>query len=206
MRFVRQPVINPELDSLAWMYLPDPRDHYAYAESEGPTIRVELVELEEQSEVPTSSRLLSALVVDMMMKFNREAEKRRELGHNDAVFALACLTGDPQNEVKFDAGSNGIVGSNYSSTGKVGEEPVLRDGEIAFVAKTYPRSPALLLARSGLHLCVRASALRRENEALYASMLGTGLVALHTLSEYATYHEAQIVGQVGSLSTGVDIP
>ena len=146
-------------------------------------------------------RVLATRLVDMAVGFNRTLERREQLGHDCAVFALACETDDPHFETPFNQGGGKIVKIgllDYEAVGRQREEePATTPGEITFTTST-DLSPGKPLADP--HFLVKVST--DGGIPLYLSKLGTAEpVVLSTYESMAAMYDVTTTGTAHGFHT-----
>jgi hypothetical protein len=147
-------------------------------------------------EVGRQRRVLVSRLVEMAVEFKRTQEERQRLGHDCAVFALACETNDAQSGVLFNQPGGKIVKIRevaYNADGTQ-DEPVTAVGEIAFTTDAYTEDERL---GESPNFLVRANV--DGGIPLYLSKLGTGPVVLSTFQSMAEFYPVRGVGTVEGL-------
>jgi hypothetical protein len=187
MRFRPARVNNLETGTQAFVWEPD-----IYSIAKTYTRSGSLV----TAEVGRQRRMFDARLVDIAAAFMRTRGRREQLGHDCAVFALACATDNLFSDTTFNRPGGKIVKIKrfkYDTDGQ--EEPATEVGEITFTADTDPVEDDFL---SAPHLLVRANV--DQDTPLYFSKLGrSGPVVLSTFASMAEYYTVTTAGTAEGL-------
>jgi hypothetical protein len=140
--------------------------------------------------IDSEKRALDDRLVKLALLFNREKEQRRDLGHDSAVFAYACLTDDPLDGVLFNQPGGKAIDYADTDFGIDIEEAPVECREVVALGREDPNGGLYLKVA---HCMVRANT--DLGETLYLSKLGLGTVVLSTLESMAEYFQTDQVGQ-----------
>lgn len=123
-------------------------------------------------------RVLQARPVQMMIEFNSTLGRREQLGHDCAVFALACATGNAYGDTVFNkpGGSRVVVSSYTLEEG----EPEINVGQPGYTTGAVQGAPRPFVESP--HLFVRATA--DQGQPLHLSKLGSGENEMVVLSDF----------------------
>ncbi|HEY4963852.1 MAG TPA: hypothetical protein VIH90_04115 [Candidatus Saccharimonadales bacterium] len=193
MQFVESTIKNPHIGTEARVYLPA---DFSVGAS---TIQAPMTEVV----VEGKEHLFSTQVLQMMLEFNSDLAKRARLGHDWAVFALACEQGISFDNIPFGFGLNTIKSGDltftYSEEHGFTQEPKVGMGKIVFIGDRHPADPDFVKFDYPLHFMVRANGLLEE-DALYISKLNSGgPVVLHTFTDIQDLYPTQAVATTEKL-------
>lgn len=185
MRFAPAFATKPETGVRVPLWIPDVYSTYPTDKRE-PTLLT--------TTVGGRQRVLLSRLVDIAVDFTRTLERRAQLGHDCAVFALACETGNLQAGTLFNQPGGQIVKiANLDAEARERQqeqEPVTQAGEISFTTSADRDLHGDLV---NPHFLVHASA--DTGTPLYFSKLGTeGLVVLSTYDSIAELYDVTSAG------------
>lgn len=200
MRFVSQELISQHTNQKAEVYLP--------VDPEEPLIRGDGI----ASHITTVSidgvgHPLSYPVIEMLSRFSQDPAERAELGHDCAVFALACSLGDDLGGIRFDntddrAHKTGIGSKEFRFNmmdNSFLDEPLVAPRGVICSMDATPTDPGFDSKPVLGHMMVKASVVF-GGQNLYASKFGSrGPVALHTYGEALNYWPAKATAVVKKL-------
>lgn len=192
MQFRSSIVTNRRTRAEARVWLPEPE-----SADQQPDRAAEVVDIS----LGGHRRVVAAHPLRTAAEFNMDARRRTQLGHDCAIFALACVTGDSFRNQRFNQAGGLVVkigALTYSSFPPEAQlmEPEIEPGEVAFTANADPDDADFFKVEP--HLLVRASV--DEGSPLYFSKLGTdGPVILSELGQVMDFYPTKTVGVADDL-------
>lgn len=148
--------------------------------------------------VDGTERLFAPNLARIVYEYASSRHRREELGHDCAVFVVACETNNPYRDTVFNQPGGQVVriGKFDYELGQA-DEPPADPGKTVFTAATVIADE---IKNSSPHLMVRATA--DEGPALYLSKLGaSGEVVLSTFESMAKFYSAQTAGLASGFFT-----